>query len=142
MFTKNSFHKHQHPFIDRVNQDNTLSLLPLCNSFANPCSRTFLAALMNNATKGWIYIIALPPFTGKAIKAKWKWIRARVKIKGKLCIKLGIKRRGCKPIVLTIIAVTLMKFIFIRAKLGLMAVILQSHIGLGTSPPSISGPAA
>src|SRR5882672_3904207 len=105
---------HQQPFIDRIDQNDGLSFLPLLDGLPNPCRRAFLLALVHDGSEGWIDIADRSPLTGESVKAFRKRKGAWIEVETELRMQPRIQVRRGQPIMLPVVAVAFVEFVLGR----------------------------
>src|ERR1700685_1361835 len=71
--------QHQHPFVDRIDEDDELTLRPFEDGFPHPCRRAFLLALVHDRTERRVDVVLAAPLAGEPVKTVWQRIRAGIK---------------------------------------------------------------
>ena len=68
VLAQDGLEQHQDPFIDGIDKDDALALLPFGNGLTNPRRRTFLLALMDDGSERGIDVIRLAPLARQSVK--------------------------------------------------------------------------
>jgi len=97
--------QHEHPLVDRVDQDDSFAFLMFCEGLAYPSSRAFLSSLVDDAAERRVDIARGTPVVSQAVETLGLGIGARVEVELVLAVEVIVKGRRGEPVVLAVCSV-------------------------------------